>query len=418
VETLVNSVRGRRILFFLLYLTEGGPIGLLWWALPAHLRILGVPLSSITLLTSLLVLPWTVKFLWAPIVDASRARGTPLGYWIGSAQLMMAITLMPLLLLDPREDFLAMVIALLLHAVAASTQDAAIDAMAIRTVSSGERGVVNAAMQAGMLLGRASFGGSTLVLIGMLGFGGAVAALMVALILLAIWILHSSRRSAPPIDQGKADIRGMLHRAVLTLRSPSTRAGLLVALLAGAGFEGIGAVAGPYLIDRGYGASVVGMFFALGSTPAMLIGVFLGGRLADVHGRLPVTRAAVLLIAATGIALALTDPWMELGGPGRLGVLAGLYLLIGLFTASSYALFMDLTDPEIGATQFSTYMGVTNLCEAWSAFSVGRFASWGGYPVAFALLAIASLVSLGPLRTIGRDGAAGAAGNGITQSGG
>jgi MFS family permease len=57
------------MLFAALYFSEGAPIGFIWWALPAQLRLQHVPIEQITLLTSTLVLPWTLKFLWAPLVD-------------------------------------------------------------------------------------------------------------------------------------------------------------------------------------------------------------------------------------------------------------------------------------------------------------------------------------------------------------
>jgi hypothetical protein len=70
--SLLGTARRRRALFFLLYACEGAPIGFLWWALPAELRARGVPVAEITLLTSTLVLPWTFKFVWAPLLDGLR----------------------------------------------------------------------------------------------------------------------------------------------------------------------------------------------------------------------------------------------------------------------------------------------------------------------------------------------------------
>jgi hypothetical protein len=85
-----------------------------------------------------------------------------------------------------------------------------------------------------------------------------------------------------------------------------------------------------------------------------------------------------------------------------------MYLFIGLFTAASYALFMDLTDPEIGGTQFSAFMSATNACESWSALAGGRIAGASGYPAAFVVMCIASLGSLpilARLRRINRPAA-------------
>jgi len=48
---------GRIALFTLLYLSEGAPIGFIWWALPTLLRTAGVSVPKITELTAMLVLP-------------------------------------------------------------------------------------------------------------------------------------------------------------------------------------------------------------------------------------------------------------------------------------------------------------------------------------------------------------------------
>jgi MFS transporter, PAT family, beta-lactamase induction signal transducer AmpG len=81
--------------------------------------------------------------------------------------------------------------------------------------------------------------------------------------------------------------------------------------------------------------------------------------------------------------------------------LAALYLGIGCFTAASYALFMDLSDPKIGATQFSTFMAATNACEAWAVWTGGKLVArfdYGWALVAMAVGGLLALVFLLPLR--------------------
>ncbi len=64
MDLLATPTR-RKVLFAALYLSEGAPIGFIWWALPTRLRMAGVTVEQITLLTAVLVLPWAFKFLWA-----------------------------------------------------------------------------------------------------------------------------------------------------------------------------------------------------------------------------------------------------------------------------------------------------------------------------------------------------------------
>ena len=80
-----------------------------------------------------------------------------------------------------------------------------------------------------------------------------------------------------------------------------------------------------------------------------------------------------------------------------------MYFFVGLFTASSYALFMDLTNPKIGGTQFSTYMAATNGCEAWAVWLAGIFVAGYGYSEAVLIMCIVSFLSLFFLKKIKLD---------------
>ena len=178
----MTPVLRRRILFAALYFSEGAPIGFLWWALPTRLRAAGVELSDITALLAALALPWAFKFLAAPFIDILRTPRWPLRAWIASSQVLMGLCLVPALLLDWRAEFAAIAALLLLHAVAAATQDAAVDAYALAIVAPDERGAINASMQAGVLTGRALFGGGALLLDARIGPNATI-----ALLIGAVW---------------------------------------------------------------------------------------------------------------------------------------------------------------------------------------------------------------------------------------
>jgi MFS family permease len=382
--------------FALLYFSEGAPIGFLWWAMPTLLRTEGVAIEEITGLTALLVLPWAGKFLWAPLVDALRGPRWGFRQWAMTAQLAMGGCLVPLLWLDPLEHLSVWVVLLFAHAFFAATQDVAIDAMAVTTTAPESRGWLNGAMQAGMLLGRSLFGGGAILLAQHFGWRAVLLALLVAIWGTVLFLFTMGRGSEPPASVGSAWLQfsGSLRRAA---RSRTTWLGIGFALTAGAGFEAMGAMAGPSLIDAGVGPNVTGVFFALPVVAAMLVGGLVGGRLADRGDRR--RRVAfflgllALLVAAVGMGHVL-----GLSGPVLMGLMVLAYFAIGLFTAASYGLFMDLTDPRLGATQFSTYMAATNGCEAWSAGVGGRIAGSLGYGPAFIIMPLIGLVGLVFLR--------------------
>jgi len=177
MDFLATPVR-RRLLFAALYLSEGAPIGFLWLALPTRLKVADVPIQQITALTAVLVIPWTFKFAWAPLVDVLRSRSWTLKHWVLSAQLVMGITLMPLIWVDPVSSMKWLSLLLIIHATAAATQDVAIDALCISATDATERGTLNGWMQAGMLAGRAAMGGGALVLSSLIGDAAVVLVLV------------------------------------------------------------------------------------------------------------------------------------------------------------------------------------------------------------------------------------------------
>ncbi|MFA6468483.1 MAG: MFS transporter [Bacteroidota bacterium] len=155
----LSTPRKRTILFTLLYMSEGAPIGFIWWTFPTELRSYGVPIDTITTLTSLLVLPWAFKFLWAPLIDIFQSERWKLRSWIIASQLVMGVSLVPALFIESASQFPLLFSFFLIHTLAAATQDVSIDALCIAEADPEERSVLNGWMQTGMLIGRSLFGG-------------------------------------------------------------------------------------------------------------------------------------------------------------------------------------------------------------------------------------------------------------------
>ncbi|MCW8996596.1 MAG: MFS transporter, partial [Psychromonas sp.] len=166
---LLSSKSGRIFLVTAFYLTEGAPIGFIWWAMPTLLRRENVAIDSITSLIAILVLPWIFKFLWAPLIDSLRNERRGYKFWIFISQSLMGLALLPLIFIPPQNNFFIWGIFLFIHSFAAATQDVSIDAMVINVVAKNERGKLNGFMNAGMLIGRSIFGGGTLIIAYALG---------------------------------------------------------------------------------------------------------------------------------------------------------------------------------------------------------------------------------------------------------
>lgn len=391
----------RYLLLALLYFSEGAPIGYIWWAMPTKLRAAGMPVDQVAGLVALLTVPWTFKFLWAPAVDALQGPRWGLRSWITLTQILMGLALLPLTVLPLSETLQLATALLIIHAVTAATQDVAIDAYAIRILAPEERGRATGWMQAGMLLARSIFGGAALYLETYVG-----ERLMLGLLIACIWatlaVLWFSGIHPASVSRNGTPARAFAAALKRAVFRRSTWLGIALAATAGAGFEAVGGLFGPFLVDNGLSSEDVGLILAVPVILCMILGALAGGWLTDRLGARRLVVASVAGIALWIGAIAVARLALGLTAIPLAAVVTPLYLLIGTLTASSYALLMNLSDPTIGGTQFSTFMGATNFCEVWSVALAGVVAAKAGYPVAFLVAGGFSLIAI-PLTLLIRD---------------
>ncbi len=383
----LQSQKHKTILFTFLYASEGAPIGFIWWALPTLLRADGIEVDVITSLTAVLVLPWIFKFIWAPLIDTLRTSFWGLKQWIISSQLFMGFTLIPFLFIDPLSDFTLLTVLLLMHAFFAATQDVSIDALAINNVPYNQRGKINGFMQAGMLTGRSIFGGGAILLVELVGWK-----LLIILMIIFIWFsLTLVIFINEPERIKKTSFKDFKITLSVAFKRKNTWLGILFALVSAASFEAAGALIGPYLVDSNVPQKTIGLFFGLFIVIAMAAGGITGGKLSDKIGRI---KSLSIFLAGVSVIIILLSLYNGINHIILIAHLTLLYFFIGLFTSASYAFFMDLTDPKLGGTQFSTFMAATNGCESWAGWAGGEITARSSYSIAFLVMSFISLMSL------------------------
>ena len=83
-----------------MYFAQGVPWGFMTIALISYLAARGVDDTAAGNLTAVVLVPWTFKLIWGPIIDTmtirSMGRRRP---WIIGAELMMAVSLLGLLMM-------------------------------------------------------------------------------------------------------------------------------------------------------------------------------------------------------------------------------------------------------------------------------------------------------------------------------
>ncbi len=391
--SLLQHKAGRALIAFTFYFAEGAPIGFIWWAMPALLRQSGADIGVIGTFTSLLTLPWVLKFLWAPLIDVLRTPRFGFTKWIGLSQTLMCLSLLPLIFIPLQGNILIWGTLLFIHSLCAATQDVSVDAMIINLVAPREKGMLNGYMQAGMLVGRSLFGGATLIFIQQAGLPVTIG-VMILTIMSTMLLLPLIKEQGMMIIE-KEQFGQFKENLFITFKSKQIWFAIAFALTAAAAFESAGAMAGPFLTDKDTEVKSIGFFFSIPVVAATLLGGLAGGFLSDKLSRKnSVTLflfsfvTVVAVIGLTELLSSYTSPfvWMMM--------FTVMYLFVGMFTTSYYALFMDVTNPNLGATQFSTFMAATNGCEAWAVYAAGLIASQYGYSPAFLVMCLISVVSL------------------------
>lgn len=142
-EALSVYLRPSVLVVILLGFSSGLPLALTGTTLSVWMTEAGVNLGTIGLF-SLVGLPYTIKFLWAPVVDAidvpvlSRLLGRRRG-WLLATQLALVAAILFLGFQDPARAPMLVALGALLLATASATQDIVVDAFRVERLDTSEQ---------------------------------------------------------------------------------------------------------------------------------------------------------------------------------------------------------------------------------------------------------------------------------------
>jgi PAT family beta-lactamase induction signal transducer AmpG len=375
------TARSRLILFGGLYFAQGVPFGFVTGALA--LRLSGLGPATVGWLLTLAQAPFIFKPLAGPAVDrAGRRRPLLLGF-----EGAMAVALLVLVDLSPATNRLLFAGAVVALSALAALQDVATDALAIDLLAPGERGRANGVMTAAKYAG-SLVGGSGLAWVSSaIGWRPACLAAVALLLAPALMVLVVAEPARPPARPRLA------REAVRSFAQRTTALAALFALVSGASDQFLYPVVLPMLQQRlGVPAARIPLLILLaGATSAL--GNLAGGTLADRFGRRRIIALGAGLLAAAHLGFAAAAPlWLHL--PVVLTYLVASALAGGALFAATLALYMDLTNPRVAATQFQIYMALINVRLTWAAAAGGRLGEVLAPPSMFALAAALELAPL------------------------
>ena len=367
----------------LLYFIEGSPVSVLWEVLPVYLRRQGISLRAIGGLR-LLELPFSLKFLWSPLVQRFGDRRD----WVTGAMLVVALVVALLPMADATRGLVVLVALILALTVAAATQDMAIDAYTVALVGPEEQGAANGV--------RASAYRVALVLIG----SGMVA--------LAQWVpwsvlfegaavvfaaLGLAVRRIPRVDVPAEARRHWLAPFVGWIGTWRAVPLILFVLTYKLGEFAIGPMVKPFWVDRGRSLLEIGLVPTALGIGLSIAGALAGGAFMQRYGTLTALWALGVPQAVSNLgyaAVALWElPWPALYAASMLDSFAG-----GLGTAAFLGFFLAVCDPERATLQYAFLSSLFSFTGRLAGAVSGLGAERWGYGPYFALTFLASLPGL------------------------
>ncbi len=381
--------------------SSGLPLYVLLSLLSAFLRKEGLDLRLIGVL-SLIMFPYTWKFLWAPFLDRYRILGfSRRKGWIILTQIILILSIGTLGFCEVTSSILTISILALITSVASATQDIAIDALRREILTDNELGLGNSLFVNAYRIASLVPGGLSLILADFLPWSQVFMLTAACLIpgLILIFFVHEKEANKAP--------RTLKEAVVEPFNEFIHRNGLKAALLCVSfvflyklGDSMATALATPFYLDMGYSLTQIGIVAKNVGLWSMVIGGLLGGILMLKTG---INKALWIfgfgqMITILGFVLL-----AHLGQKGQASVIM-LALVIGaealgagLGTAAFVAFIARETSPAYTATQFALLTSFSavprTFCNAATGFLVEGL-GWENFFILCTALAIPGMLLL------------------------
>ena len=376
--------------FFCLYIAQTIPMSFFSTVIPVMMRQENFSLSAIGLL-QLIKLPWIVKFLWSPIVDRHTVTTGDYKRWIFSAELLYAILIFSVALLDFKTDFPTILTLIIISFVASATQDIATDALAVLSFSRKDKSLANSMQSMGSFGGSMVGSGVLLLLFHQIGWNSLLPFLAVfVLVMLLPLLFNKGIQITPKLPQQRARKADVLY--FFAQRGIWKQIGFL--FLYYSGLIGTLAMVRPWLVDLGYTIEEIGMMSGVAGTFVGFVAAFAGGMIIRKIGR----RRARILFSAFVLLATLYFLGLSYMQPTTPLLYVGIFLLwgsYGMATIVVYTTAMDCVRPGREGTDFTLQTVITHLSGMVMAILSGRIADKTGYHGLFffeTCIAILSLV--------------------------
>jgi PAT family beta-lactamase induction signal transducer AmpG len=373
-KSLLEVIFSRRMLICVFNgFAAGMPLFFIYHLIPAWLRSENIDLKTIGLF-SLVGIPYTWKFIWAPMMDRyippflGRRRG-----WMLITQISLLLAMAALGILDPEQSIWLIAALATVIAFLSASQDIVLDAYRRELLPDNELGLGNSMYVNGYRAAVFVPGGLGLILGDY--FSWPIVFLIIALFMLVAIAKTFAIEEVATSIKAPASLEDAVMKPFKEFFSRDGGIGQGLLILAFLFLYKIGdnmatALSTPFYLDIGFTKTIIGSMVKLINFWAMIFGSFLGGAIIYKVG---INRSLwgfgiVQMVSILGFALL-----AEVGDNITLlgVVIAFEYLGVGLGTAALVAFMSRATSMNFTATQFALFSSLIALPRTFANATTG-----------------------------------------------
>jgi MFS transporter, PAT family, beta-lactamase induction signal transducer AmpG len=362
---------------------------------PIYFRTHGVGLVEIGQLNKL-SLPWSIKWLWAPLVDRHGTRRQ----WIAGCLAGLAALTFALSRLEPGKLGSGLWIILVLIVLLSATQDVAIDAYTIQSTTTRELGVANSVRITLYRVAMLTAGGLLVWLAGRIGWSESfsVGSLLLAALALCAFLVPAVDRAA-----GRAASLGEPLKELFS--RPGIATVIVFALIFKLDIAALEPMMRPFWVDRGLSLAEIGAVVASGRLIATIAGAAAGGLFTTRYGIFTGLWVLGLIQAFSALVYWATATFAS---SNSLVVLAAYFesFAAGLGTSAYLAFLMSICEKRYAATQFavlSALLAVTRYITGEYSGGLAERLGYANYFLATFFLGLPAFLLIPRLRRVSRS---------------
>lgn len=396
--------------FEALYVAQGIPEGLLWYAIPAWLAMNGKSPAEIGSYVAVIGIPWSLKIINAPIMDRftylAMGRRRP---WVLFGQLGLILSFLSMsLITDPINNLSMLMLLGFVVSFFEVSQDIAVDGMAIDILPVDQQARANGLMWGSKTLGiSASVAAGSWIMSHYGYFYAIVSFSFITSIIILVPLLLRERPGEKlfPWTSGEASKtteRIQLHSWKGIFKSLYKVFFLPVSLMMG--IAAFSFSVGRGLIDTvlpvftvqelGWADTQYSQIFATANLISGIGGMIIGGFLIDYFGKVKmITVYMSLLITVVATMGFLKSLWHS--EIFVIGFIIGFYVLLTFTTIAIFASAMQLCWKRISITQFTLYMAISDLGLSAGAALLGplkELLNWDFVILSYIIFAVVMLI--------------------------